>query len=97
MFFSQVHLLPPLLPPMPTIRRTGTVPSWYIAFYKDSHISPWILRMVSQTQQDFLDAVLDVMQDVTRSLAVMGVFQNETSRIRIHLLVSAELHLGTYQ
>lgn len=67
----------------------GTVPSWYIAFYRDSHISPWILKTVSQTQQDFLDAVLNVMQDVNRSLAVTGVFRDETCRIRIHLLVSA--------
>lgn len=62
MFFLQVHLLSLLLPLMLMIKHMGTVPSLYIAFYRDNPISLWILKMVSQTQQDLLDAVSNVMQ-----------------------------------
>ena len=62
MFSLQVHLSSPLLPLMPTIKRMGTAPSLYIAFYRDNRISLWILKTVSQTQQDFLDAVSNVMR-----------------------------------
>lgn len=69
MFLSQVHPLSPSPPPMPTIRLTGTVPSWCTAFYRGSRISPWTLKMVSQTPQGFLDAVLGAGKRVRGSAA----------------------------
>lgn len=47
MFCLQVHLLSPSLPVTQTIRRTVTVPSWCIAFCRDSLTSLWTLRTVS--------------------------------------------------
>ena len=86
--YSQGHMLYKSLLLMLMTKPTGTVPSWCIAFCKDSRISLWILTMVSNPKLMGLQALLflsvlcmyyPLLHSANRSLAllnVLGLFFN---------------------
>ena len=78
----QGHMLYKSLLPMLMTKPTGTVPSWCIAFCKDSRISLWILTMVSNPTVMGLQALMflsvlcmyyPLLHSANRILAVLNV------------------------